>query len=207
MAWYDWVLWLGILYMFLGTDFTLNWLGGFAFGQRIDRDSPNFVQRIYYGVWASTDPNARADRVDGPAGVPAPWITAVNVTNALATCLIEILLLYGMWQDPVPAYVTMAAFAFLLRAEIEIVYGAQLIWGPARLRGGPLANYLIIGLIPQVLIPCLVAMRYSGLGLTLLSLAIFIGIPLAILVWTWIVYRNNPVPALEPVGPEGGRGS
>lgn len=106
-----------------------------------------------------------------------------------------------------PAYVTMAAFAFLLRAEIEIVYGAQLIWGPARLRGGPLANYLIIGLIPQVLIPCLVAMRYSGLGLTLLSLAIFIGIPLAILVWTWIVYRNNPVPALEPVGPEGGRGS
>ncbi len=38
MAWYDWALWLGILCMFLGTDFTLNWLGGIGFGQRIDRN-------------------------------------------------------------------------------------------------------------------------------------------------------------------------
>jgi hypothetical protein len=57
MAWYDWVLWLGILYMFLGTDFTLNWLSGIAFGKRLDRNSSNFVARIYYRVWASTDPN------------------------------------------------------------------------------------------------------------------------------------------------------
>jgi len=197
MAWYDWVLWLGILYMFLGTDFTLNWLGGIGFGQRIDRNSPNFIHRIYYRVWASTDPNARADRVDGPKEVLAPWVTALSVTNALATCLIEILLLYGMWQDPLPAYVMPAAFAFLLRAEIEIIYGAQLIWGPARIRGAALANYLIIGLVPQVLIPCLVALRFSGLGVTPLSLALFVGMPVAILVWTWIVYRNNPVPALE----------
>lgn len=197
MAWYDWALWLGILYMFLGTDFTLNWLGGFAFGRRIDRNSSNFIQRIYYRVWASTDPNARADHVDGPAGVPAPWVTALNVTNALVTCLIEILLLYGMLQDRLPAYVMPAAFAFLLRAEIEIIYGAQLVWGPARLRGAALANYLIIGLVPQVLIPCLVAMRFSGLGVTPLSVALFVGIPVAILAWTWIVYRDDPVPALE----------
>lgn len=197
MAWYDWALWLGILYMFLGTDFTLNWLGGIGFGQRLDRNSPNFIKRIYYRVWASTDPNARADRVDGPATVLAPWVTALSVTNALATCLIEILLLYGMLQDPVPAYVMPAAFAFLLRAEIEIIYGAQLIWGPARLRGGALVNYLVIGLVPQVLIPCLVALRFSGMGLSPLSLLIFIGIPAAILVWTGLVYRNNPVPALE----------
>lgn len=197
MAWYDWALWLGILYMFLGTDFTLNWLGGIGFGQRLDRNSPNFIKRIYYRVWASTDPNARADRVDGPATVLAPWVTALSVTNALATCLIEILLLYGMLQDPVPAYVMPAAFAFLLRAEIEIIYGAQLIWGPARLRGGALINYLVIGLVPQVLIPCLVALRFSGMGLSPLSLLIFIGIPAAILVWTGLVYRNNPVPALK----------
>ena len=50
MAWYDWVLWFGILYMFLGTDFTLNWLGRFAFGQRLDRDSPRFIERVYYRV-------------------------------------------------------------------------------------------------------------------------------------------------------------
>jgi hypothetical protein len=197
MAWYDWVLWLGILYMFLGTDFTLNWLSGIGFGKRIDRNSPNFITRTYYWVWASTDPNARADRVDGPVDVPAPWVTALCATNAIATCLIEILLLYGMWQDPLPAYVMPAAFAFLLRAEIEIIYGSQLIWGPARLRGGPLVNYLVIGLIPQVLIPCLVALRFSGMGVTPLSLLIFVGIPVAILVWTWIIYRNNPVPALE----------
>jgi hypothetical protein len=197
MAWYDCVLWLGILYMFLGTDFTLNWLSGIGFGKRIDRNSPNFITRIYYWVWASTDPNARADHVDGPVDVPAPWVTALCATNAIATCLIEILLLYGMWQDPLPAYVMPAAFAFLLRAEIEIIYGSQLIWGPARLRGGALVNYLVIGLIPQVLIPCLVALRFSGMGVTPLSLLIFVGIPVAILVWTWIVYRNNPVPALE----------
>jgi hypothetical protein len=200
MAWYDWVLWLGILYMFLGTDFTLNWLGGIAFGKRLDRNSPNFVARIYYRVWASTDPNARADHVDGLSGILAPWVTALSVTNALATCLIEILLLYGMLQDPVPVYVMPAAFAFLLRAEIEIIYGAQLIWGPARLRGGALANYLAIGLVPQVAIPCLVALHFSGMGVTPLSLLIFMGIPAAILVWTGLVYRNNPVPALSAKG-------
>jgi hypothetical protein len=196
MAWYDWVLWLGILYMFLGTDFTLNWLSGIAFGKRLHRNSSNFVARIYYRVWASTDPNARADRVDGPAGVPAPWVTALCATNALATCTIEILLLYGMLQDPRSPYVMPAAFAFLLRAVIEIIYGSQLIWGPARLRGGALFNYLLIGLVPQVSIPCLVALRFSGMGLTPLSLLLFVGTPIAILAWTWIVYRNNPVPAL-----------
>ena len=115
--------------MFLGTDFTLNWLSGIGFGKRLDRNSPSFVARIYYRVWAATDPNARADRVDGPVDVPVPWVTALCATNALATCLIEILLLYGMLQDPLPAYVVPAAFAVLLRAEIEIIYGSQLIWG------------------------------------------------------------------------------
>jgi hypothetical protein len=123
-------------------------------------------------------------------------VTALCATNALATCTIEILLLYGMLQDPVPAYMMPAAFAFLLRAVIEIIYGSQLIWGPARLRGGALFNYPLIGLVPQVLIPCLVALRFSGLGLTPLLLLLFVGMPIAILVWTWIVYRNNPVPAL-----------
>jgi hypothetical protein len=33
MTWYDWVLWLGILYIFLGTDFTLNWLSGIGLGK------------------------------------------------------------------------------------------------------------------------------------------------------------------------------
>jgi hypothetical protein len=47
------------------------------------------------------------------------------------------------------------------------------------------------------MIPCLVAMRYSGMGVTPLSLLIFVGIPVAILAWLAIVYRNNPVPALE----------
>jgi len=197
MAWYDWVLWVGILYMFLGTDFTLNWLGGIAFGQRIGRNSPNFIKRIYYRVWAADDPNARADRTDGPPNMLAPWVTSLCVTNALVTCLIELFLLYGMLQPEAPPYLVPAAFAFLLRANIEIIYGSQLIWGPARLRGAALANYLAIGLIPQVGIPCLVALRFSGMGLTPLSLALFIGLPIVILVWTALVYRDNPVPALE----------
>lgn len=138
MAWYDWVLWLGILYMFLGTDFTLNWLGGIAFGQRIARNSPSFIKRIYYRVWAADDPNARADRTDGPPDILAPWVTSLCVTNALVTCLIEILLLYGMLQPEAPPYLVPAAFAFLLRANIEIIYGSQLIWGPARCAAGRL---------------------------------------------------------------------
>jgi hypothetical protein len=102
-----------------------------------------------------------------------------------------------MLQDTIPPYVMPAAFAFLLRAVIEIIYGSQLIWGPARLRGGALLNYLAIGLVPQVLIPCLAALRFSGMGVTPLSLGLFVGMPVAILVWTGLVYRNNPVPALE----------
>lgn len=109
-----------------------------------------------------------------------PSTSANNVTGARAT-----------------PYLLPAAFAFLLRAEIEIIYGSQLIWGPARLRGGALANYLAIGLVPLVAIPCLVALRSSGMGVTPLSLLLFIGLPVAILLWTGLVYRNNPVPALE----------
>ncbi len=191
MAWYDWVLWCGVLYMLLGTDFTLNWLGGVAFGKRIDRNSPNFVARIYYRVWASTDPNVRADHTDGPATMLAPWVTMVCAINALVTVLIEILLLVGMLQDQAP-YLVPAAFAFLLRAVIEMIYGSQLIWGPARLRGFPLANYLGIGLVPQVLIPCLVAMRFSGMGISPLSLLLFVGLPVVILAWVAVVYRNTP---------------
>jgi hypothetical protein len=37
----------------------------------------------------------------------------------------------------------------------------------------------------------------SLFGISPLSLVIFIGIPVAIPVWTGLVYRNNPVPALE----------
>jgi hypothetical protein len=43
----------------------------------------------------------------------------------------------------------------------------------------------------------LVALRFSGMGLTPLSLLLFVGLPVAILVCTSIVYRNNPVPALD----------
>jgi len=120
--------------MLLGTDFTLNWLGGVAFGRRIGRDSPNFVTRIYYRVWASTDPNVRADQPDGPTAILAPWVTMVCVINALVK-----LLIVGMLQDQTP-YLVPAAFAFLLRAVIKMIYGSQLIWGPARLRGVPLAS-------------------------------------------------------------------
>jgi len=34
------------------------------------------------------------------------------------------------------------------------------------------------------------------IGLAALSLLLFVGMPIAILAWTWIVYRDNPVPAL-----------
>jgi len=77
-----------------------------------------------------------------------------------------------------------------------MIYGSQIIWGPARIRGSALANYLIIGLVPQVLLPCAVAWRFSGLGLGWIPALLFVGTPVVIMLWTWAVYRRNPVPAL-----------
>jgi hypothetical protein len=176
LTWYDWVLWLGILYMFLGTDLTLNWLSGIGFGKRLD---------------------ARADRVDGPVDVPAPWVTALCATNALATCLTEDT--FALRRASGSAASLRGAGGVRLSAPRQdrdrLRIAAHL--GPARLRDGALINCPAIGLVPQVLIPCLVALRFSGMGLTPLSLLLFVGLPAAILVWTWIVYRNNPVPALD----------
>jgi hypothetical protein len=66
---------------------------------------------------------------------------------------------------------------------------------PARIRGGALANYLSIGLGPQVLVPCLVAWRFSGIGAGWIGGLLFVGTPLVIMLWIWAVYRRNPVPA------------
>jgi len=195
MAWYDWVLWAGIAYMFLGTDFTLNWLAGGAFGLRIHRRSKNPFQTIYYYVWARDDPAVRGDKVLGTPSVMAPWITSLCVINAVFTSMVELFLLYGMLQSPRPAWIFVPALLFPARAVIEMIYGSQIIWGPARIRGGALTNYLIIGLVPQVLVPCLVAWRFSGIGAGWIGGLLFVGTPLVIMLWTWAVYRRNPVPA------------
>lgn len=196
MSWYDWVLWAGMAYMFVGTDFTLNWLVGVAFGHRIHRHAKSPLEVLYWYVWARDDPNARGDNVEGVAAVLQPWVTNLCVMNAVFTCMVELFLLIGMLQTPRPAWIAVPALLFAVRAAIEMIYGSQLIWGPGRIRGLALANYLAIGLVPQVLVPCLVAWRFSGLGLAWSGGLLFVGTPVLIMLWTWIVYRNNPVPAL-----------
>lgn len=182
--------------MFLGTDFTLNWLGGVAFGRRVHRRSRNPFETLYWYVWARDDPSVRGEKVSGDASILPPWITNLCIINAVFTCLVELLLLIGMLQTPRPSWLFVPALLFPARAVIEMIYGSQLIWGPARIRGGSLANYLVIGLVPQVLIPCLVAWRFSGLGLAWVPGLLFIGTPVLIMLWTWAVYRRSPIPAL-----------
>ena len=55
-------------------------------------------------------------------------------------------------------------------------------------------RYLIIGIIG--LLPCLVAWQFSGLSAEWVGGLLFVGTPLLIMLWTWAVYRRNPIPAL-----------
>ncbi|MCX2934793.1 hypothetical protein ORI20_31495 [Mycobacterium sp. CVI_P3] len=196
MPWYDWVLWAGMAYMFVGTDFSLNWLGGVAFGRRVHRRSRNPFETIYWYVWARDDPSVRGEKVVGDPSILPPWITNLCIINAVFTCMVELFLLIGMLQTPRPSWIFVPALLFPARAVIEMIYGSQIIWGPARIRGSALANYLVIGLVPQVLLPCLVAWRFSGLGLGWIPGLLFVGTPVLIMLWTWAVYRRNPIPAL-----------
>lgn len=198
MPWYDWALWAGTAYMFVGTDFSLNWLAGTAFGHRIHRRSQNPFETIYWHTWARDDPSVRAENADGPESVLAPWVTNVCIVNAVFTSMVELFLLIGMLQSPRPTWIAVPALLFPARAIIEMIYGSQLIWGPGRIRGRALANYLTIGLVPQVLIPSLTAWRFSGLGGGWFAGLLFLGTPIVIMLWTWAVYRRDPVPALGP---------
>lgn len=193
MTWYDWVLWGAIAYMFVGTDFTLNWLGGVAFGHRIHRRSRNPIEAVYWFVWARDDVNVRGDNVDAPSSMLQPWVTNICVINAVFTCTVEGLLLVGMLLTPRPTWIAVPALLFPARAAIEMIYGSQHMWGPGGARGSALVNYLTIGLVPQVLIPCLVAWRFSGLGLAWPPGLLFLGMPTLIMLWTWGVYRHNPL--------------
>lgn len=173
MAYYDWILWGLVLYMTLGSDFGLNWLTGIALGHRIDKNSSNIFNKIYYYVWASNDPYAGpidpnlVDDTGKTAKINQrpvePNIIAICQINMVFTVTVEVLILIGFFTHG--DYLQPAAFAFLARAIIEIIYGTQLIFGKAGIRGFALLNYLVIGLIPQTLTPFLVAMRFaSGVG-------------------------------------------
>lgn len=173
MAYYDWILWGLVLYMTVGSDFGLNWLTGIAFGRRIDKNSSNIFNKIYYYVWASSDPYAGpidSSLVDDSGKTAKinlrpvePRIIAICQINMFFTLAVEVLILIGFFTRG--DYLQPAAFAFLARALIEIIYGTQLIFGKAGIRGLALWNYLLIGLIPQALTPFLVAMRFaSGVG-------------------------------------------
>lgn len=170
MAYYDWILWGLVLYMTIGSDFGLNWLTGIALGHRIDKNSSNIFNKIYYYVWASTDPYSGPldpSLVDDSGKTAKinlrpvePRIIAICQINMIFTLTVEILILIGFFTRA--DYLQPAAFAFLARALIEIIYGTQLIFERGGIRGFALAKYLVIGLIPQTLTPFLVAMRFAS---------------------------------------------
>lgn len=198
MPWYDWILWVGLLYMTIGSDFGLNWLTGVAFGKRIDKNSTNLFNRLYYYIWAMYDPihgPVDKSKVDD-SGITAqinkqplqPGVIAIDVINMFITLGLEIAILIGMFTHG--AYLRPATFMFIFRGLLEIIYAAQLIWGSPKLTGWPLIHYSIIGLIPQTLIPFLLAMRFaSGIEIDIIwwQPLVFIGIPLFVFIWIcWI---------------------
>jgi len=202
MEWYDWVLWILVLYMTLGSDFGLNWLTGVSFGKRIDKNSTNIFNKIYYYVWASTDtmsgPVDRGLVDDSGVTAPvnkkpvAPAIVAICQINAVITVSLEVLILIGMLTHG--PYLRPAVFMFVFRGLLELVYASQLIWGKDGVRGRALVNYLVIGLIPQTLAPFLLAMRFATSiepNILWWQPFVFLAVPYGIFIWTSIVSYNN----------------
>ena len=211
MQWYDWVLWILVLYMTLGSDFGLNWLTGVSFGKRIDKNSPNIFNKIYYYVWASTDPmSGPLDRSlvdDSGVTAPinkkplAPALVAICQINAIITVGVEILIIIGMFTHG--SYLRPAVFIFIFRGLLEIVYASQLIWGKGGIRGWALVNYLVIGLIPQTLAPFLLAVRFATSiepNVLWWQPIVFLVVPYGILVWTSIVSYKNQEERLREYG-------
>ena len=202
MLWYDWVLWVGVLYMTIGSDIGLNWFTGVIFGKRIDKNSSNPFNRLYYYIWAENDPMCGPidkSLVDN-SGITAainrrplePQIVAICQINMIITVALEILILVGMFTHG--PYLRPAVFMFVSRGIIEMIYGSQLIWGKPGLNGWPLVNYLAIGLIPQTLVPFILAMRFaSGIEVSILwwQPLVFVGVPLLILLWVATISKKN----------------
>jgi len=202
MFWYDWALWIGILYMTIGSDIGLNWFTGVVLGKRIDKNSSNPFNRLYYYIWAENEPmSGPIDKslIDN-SGVTAPinrrplepQIVAICQINMIITVALEILILVGMFTHG--PYLRPAVFMFVSRGIIEMIYGSQLIWGEPGLNGWPLVNYLTIGLIPQTLVPFLLAMRFaSGIEASILwwQPLVFVGMPLFILLWISTVAQKR----------------
>lgn len=202
MEWYDWVLWILVLYMTLGSDFGLNWLTGISLGKRIDKNSTNIFNKIYYYIWAATDPIAGpVDKslvddsgVTAPVNKKpvAPAMVSICQMNAVITVSLEVLILIGMFTHG--SYLRPAVFMFVFRGLLELVYASQLIWGKEGVRGWALVNYLIIGLIPQTLAPLLLAMRFATSiqpDILWWQPFVFLVIPYGIFIWTSIVSYNN----------------
>jgi len=198
MAWYDWILWFGVLYMFIGSDFGLNWTTGVIFGKRINKHSKNPFDRLYYYIWAATDKTA------GPIDPSQPPEAEINKKplqpamiglcqlNMIAVVLLEILILIGMRTHG--PYLIPCVFMFTMRGWSEIIYASQLIYGNSHLRGWPLVNYSIIGLIPQTLIPFLLAMRFaSGMALNILwwQPLLFVGLPALLTITIFMAAAKN----------------
>ena len=202
MAYYDWLLWIGLLYMAFGSDFGLNWLTGVALGKRIDKNSNNPFNRLYYYIWASTDPMhgpidknlVRKSSTTAPINKQPlePGVIALDQINMFITLALEITILIGMFTHGV--YLRPAVFMFVFRGLLEMIYAAELMYGKPGLRGWPLINYLLIGLIPQTLIPFLLVMRFATsveVDILWWQPFVFVLFPYTIFIFTSIVAIKN----------------
>ena len=198
---YDLFLMLGVLYTGIGSDFLLNWGAGLITGKRLRPDSPNPLERLYYGIHARSDPNMRATPpISGPSDRIPAWNHALAVANGTLILALEVVLIIGFLKlfrgHELPDYARLAAFAWIMRGMWgEISYWHILTRNEVEpLRGRRLAWYWLIGM-PQAFFPFLVAERFYN-GSAQYSFVpgrffAFLAVPVALIVITKLSYRGR----------------
>ena len=139
---YDWVLAVGLIYMFLGTDFTNDLFGGLAFGKRTN-PKDGWADKYLYAVHAKNDPMMRAcpEPLYGRKDKIPPFLTNMGYTNLLLAASFEVILTVALINDAIneplgdiPNWLQFISAAFIFRGITEILYGIQLGYNNAARR-------------------------------------------------------------------------
>lgn len=197
---YDWVLAVGLIYMFLGTDFTNDLFAGLAFGKRTD-PKDGWADEYLYAVHAKNDPMMRAcpEPLSGRKDKLPPFLTNMGYTNLLLAASFEVALTIALVEDAInepsgdiPNWLQFISAAFIFRGITEILYGIQLGYNDAApMKGNAYAFYWLVA-IPQIYIPFLVADRfYDGTyayKFDALRFFVLLAIPTVLIIWGILVY-------------------
>jgi len=197
---YDWILAIGLIYMFLGTDFTNGLFAKLAFGKRTN-PKDGWADKYLYTVHAKNDPMMRAcpEPLYGRKDKIPPFLTNMGYTNLLLAASFEVILTVALINDAInkplgdiPNWLQFISAAFIFRGITEILYGIQLGYNNAApMKGNTYTFYWLVAL-PQIYIPFLVADRfYEGTyayNFNALRFFVLLAIPTVLIIWGVLVY-------------------